>query len=91
MGRTFLNFNEVIKLCWPYVAQTRNDRIMGYPTVDNTQMYRFGISDDLLWEQKGDEIVSVSFPRSSILVPIVKAEESIFAYMKEQSKQFGLN
>lgn len=91
VGRTFLNFNEVIKLCWPYVAQTRNDRIMGYPTVDNTQMYRFGISDDLLWEQKGDEIVSVSFPRSSILVPIVKAEESIFAYMKEQSKQFGLN
>ena len=91
VGRRSLNFNEVIKLCWPYIVQTRNDRIMGYPTIDNSQVYRFGYTDDLLWEQNDDEIVDVSFPRGGIVVPLVKAEESIFTYMKEQSKLLGLN
>lgn len=88
VGRRNLDFNEVLKLCWPYIMQTRNERIVQYPTIDNALFYRFGTTDDLLWEQNGDEIVNVSFPRSYIAVPFVKSEESIFAYMKEQSKQY---
>ena len=87
VARSFLNFNEVIKLCWPYVVQTRNDRVMGYPTVDCSQMYRFGTTDDLLWEQADDEIVSVSFSRGGIMVPIVKVQENFYNYMKEQNQQ----
>ena len=86
VGRRFLNFNEVIKLCWPYIVQTRNDILMGYPTIENSQLYRFGFTDDLLWEQNNDEIVRVYFTHGGIVIPIVKAQENIYAYMKEQNK-----
>ena len=86
VGRNFLNFNEVIKICWPYIVQTRNDILMGYPTIENSQLYRFGFTDDLLWEQNNDEIVRVYFTHGGIVIPIVKAHENIYAYMKEQNK-----
>lgn len=86
VGRNFLNFNEVIKICWPYIVQTRNDRLMGYPTIENSQLYRFGFTDDLLWEQNNDEIVRGYFTHGGIVIPIVKAQENIYAYMKGQNK-----
>lgn len=81
-----MNFNEVIKICWPYIIQTRNDRLMGYPSIEFYQIYRLGFTDDLLLEQDGDEIVRVVFSRGGILMPVLEIEEKIYNYIKEQVK-----
>lgn len=81
-----MNFNEAIKICWPYIIQTRNDRLMGCPSIEFYQIYRLGFTDDLLWEQDGDEIVRVVFLRGGVLMPVLEIEEKIYNYIKEQVK-----
>ena len=50
------------------------------------QIYRLGFTDDLLWEQDGDEIVRVVFLRGGVLMPVLEIEEKIYNYIKEQVK-----
>ena len=59
---------------------------MGYPSIEFYQIYRLEFTDDLLWEQDGDEIVRVVFLRGGVLMPVLEIEEKIYNYIKEQVK-----
>ena len=54
---------------------------MGYPSIEFYQIYRLGFTDDLLWEQDGDEIVRVVFLRGGVLMPVLEIEEKIYNYI----------